>query len=53
MILGLGGLEVKPAAALKLMDPSRASLEFQQLKDQAADLVKRLPSQYEYLSRMR
>ncbi|MFG2794185.1 tryptophan halogenase family protein [Streptomyces sp. NPDC048419] len=52
MLLGLGGLNLKPAAALKVMDDSRASREFKRIKDISSDLVKRLPSQYEYLSRM-
>lgn len=52
MLLGLGGVPVKPAPALSLMDTTAADKEFQLLKDQAADLVKRLPSQYEYLAQM-
>ncbi|MGW0811398.1 tryptophan halogenase family protein [Nonomuraea sp. NPDC002799] len=52
MLLGLGGIPVKAPAALALMDPAAADKEFQLLKDQAADLVRRLPSQYEYLAQM-
>lgn len=52
MLLGLGGVPVKAPAALALMDPTTADKEFQLLKDQAADLVRRLPSQYEYLTQM-
>ncbi|CUW31668.1 MULTISPECIES: tryptophan halogenase family protein [Streptomyces] len=53
MLLGLGGLELKPANAVSLMDDSRAADEFRRIKDLSHDLVKRLPSQYEYLSQMR
>ncbi|MEU5302981.1 tryptophan halogenase family protein [Streptomyces noursei] len=52
MLLGLGGLDVKPAPVLAHMDDSRAAQEIQRLKDQARDIAKRLPSQYEYLAQM-
>ncbi|MFG3497205.1 tryptophan halogenase family protein [Streptomyces sp. NPDC047928] len=52
MLLGLGGLPLKPAPALAHMDDTRAAKEFQLLRDQSQELVKRLPSQYEYLSQM-
>ncbi|WP_078504249.1 tryptophan halogenase family protein [Streptomyces viridochromogenes] len=52
MLLGLGGLDLKPAGALALMDDTRVTKEFQLIKDQARELVQRLPSQYEYLAQM-
>ncbi|MEU9047267.1 MULTISPECIES: tryptophan halogenase family protein [unclassified Kitasatospora] len=50
MLLGLGGIPIKAVPAMSLMDSTAAAKEFQQLKDQAQDLVRRLPSQYEYLA---
>ncbi len=50
MLIGLGGVPLRSAPALELMDGARAKKEFQLLRDQARDLVSRLPSQYEYLS---
>ncbi|MEV7358799.1 tryptophan halogenase family protein [Kitasatospora sp. NPDC091276] len=52
MLLGLGGIELKAPPALALQDGSRAEKEFQLLSDQSAELLKRLPSQYEYLAQM-
>ncbi|MFH8497295.1 tryptophan halogenase family protein [Streptomyces coeruleorubidus] len=52
MLLGLGGLELRPPAALRLMDGTGAEREFQMLRDQSKELVSRLPSQYEYLAQM-
>ncbi|MFE2289631.1 tryptophan halogenase family protein [Streptomyces sp. NPDC059452] len=53
MLLGLGGIDLRSAPVLSLMDDTRAAKEFQLLKDQADNIVERLPSQYEYLSQMR
>ncbi|MEV0260319.1 tryptophan halogenase family protein [Streptomyces sp. NPDC050617] len=52
MLIGLGGVPLRSAPVLGLMDGARARKEFQLLRDQARDLVSRLPSQYAYLSRM-
>ncbi|WP_248958354.1 tryptophan halogenase family protein [Sphaerisporangium perillae] len=52
VLLGMGGLPVKATPALALMDDTAAEKEFQMLKDESLDLVKRLPSQYEYLAQM-
>ena len=52
MLLGLGGVGLKPSGAVGLMDGTRAAKEMQLIKDQARDLVRRLPSQYEYLAQM-
>jgi tryptophan 6-halogenase len=52
MLLGLGGVPLKPAGALSLMDGTRAAEEFQAIKDEAQELVKRLPGHYEYLTQM-
>lgn len=52
MLLGLGGVPLKPAGALSLMDGTQAAKEFQAIKDEAQELVKRLPGHYEYLAQM-
>lgn len=52
MLIGLGGIPLKAAPALALMDQTSAAKEFQLIKDQQRELVKRLPSQYEYLAKM-
>jgi len=49
MILGLGGIDVKASPALGLFDPIAAAKELRQVREQAADLAVRMPSQYEYL----
>ncbi|WP_406408581.1 tryptophan 7-halogenase [Streptomyces halstedii] len=50
MILGLGGLDVRPRPGLALMDDTAASKELRQVRDQAASLVERLPSHWDYLA---
>jgi tryptophan halogenase len=50
MVLGLGGIPVRPTPALRLLDPVAARKEFQLVRDTARDLVANLPSQYEYFA---
>jgi glycine/D-amino acid oxidase-like deaminating enzyme len=50
MLLGLGGLPVRPRPALARLDPAAARREFHRVRAEAAALVDRLPSQYEYLA---
>ncbi|MDT7783410.1 MAG: tryptophan 6-halogenase [Pseudonocardiales bacterium] len=50
MLLGLGGISLKPSAALKLLDPSSAQHEFKLVAEQAAELERTLPTQYEYFA---
>ncbi|QDN81981.1 tryptophan 7-halogenase [Streptomyces sp. S1A1-7] len=50
MLLGLGGLPVRPPAALSRMDDTAARREFALIRDQAQALAQRLPSQYAYLA---
>lgn len=50
MVLGLGGIPVRPTPAIGLLDPSPARKEFQAVRDTARDLVAKLPSQYEYFA---
>ncbi|MDN3357901.1 tryptophan halogenase family protein [Actinomadura sp. DC4] len=52
MLLGLGGVPLKPPGALSLMDGTRAVKEFAAIKDEAQELVKRLPGHWEYLAHM-
>lgn len=52
MLLGLGGVPVHAPPALAHMDDTAARKEFQAVKDQAEDLVNRLPSQYEYFAQL-
>ncbi|MGC7102158.1 tryptophan halogenase family protein [Amycolatopsis lurida] len=51
-ILGLGGLEVKASPALSRFDGAAAAKELQLVRDQAAELVAGLPSQYQYFAHL-
>jgi tryptophan 6-halogenase len=50
MLLGLGGIELKSSPALALVDPSSAQHEFKLVAEQAAELERTLPTQYEYFA---
>jgi tryptophan halogenase len=50
MLLGLGGVPLQAPAALDAMDETAAVKEFQAVRNQARELVGRLPSQYEYFA---
>jgi len=50
MLLGLGAVGPGPRPALALIDPANARAEFAGVRRDAADLVAKLPSTYEYLS---
>ena len=52
IILGLGGLPVQPLPVLGKLDGTAADREFQLVADQAAALVEKLPSQYEYFAHL-
>ncbi|WP_432931909.1 tryptophan halogenase family protein [Microbispora sp. CA-135349] len=52
MILGLGGLQVRPQAGLAMMDDVAANKELRLIRDEAKSLVERLPSHYEYLAHL-
>ncbi|MET8183826.1 tryptophan halogenase family protein [Streptomyces sp. NPDC005336] len=49
MILGLGGLPVRPLPALGRLDATAARHEFQSVRAQATALIDQLPGQHEYL----
>ncbi|MCX4662128.1 tryptophan halogenase family protein [Streptomyces uncialis] len=53
MVLGLGGIPLKPSPALRMLDPSAAQREFRLLATQAEDLRRTLPSQYAYFAQFR
>lgn len=53
ILLGMGGIEVKPSPALDLVDEKAAIAEFQLIRDKARALVQKLPTQNEYFKRMR
>ncbi|WP_275423758.1 tryptophan halogenase family protein [Virgisporangium ochraceum] len=53
ILLGTGGIPLRPSPALRLADEQAARKEFQALRDKADELVRALPSQHEYFSRMR
>ena len=50
MLLGLGGIELRSSPALRLFDPASAQHEFKLVAEQAAELERTLPSQYEYFA---
>jgi tryptophan 6-halogenase len=52
IILGLGGLPVRPLPVLGKLDGTRADREFQLVAEQASTLVEKLPSQYEYFAHL-
>lgn len=52
MLLGLGGVPVQAPPTLALFDDSAATKELQLVRDQAEQLVSRLPSQYEYFAHL-
>jgi flavin-dependent dehydrogenase len=52
MLLGLGGLPVRPLPALANLDASAARKEFELVREQGQILVDRLPSQYEYFAHL-
>jgi tryptophan halogenase len=53
ILLGMGGIDVKPSPALSLIDEKDAMAEFQLIRDKARALVHRLPTQNEYFRWMR
>ncbi len=53
MILGLGGIPLRPLPALSYVDGAAARAEFTTVADHARNLVDKLPSQYEYCAHLR
>jgi tryptophan halogenase len=53
ILLGMGGIEVKPSPALDVMDEKYALAKFQQIRDKGRSLVESLPTQNEYFKAMR
>jgi tryptophan 6-halogenase len=52
MLLGLGGVPVKPRPALELLDSSAARCEFETVRRESLRLARELPSHYGFLSQM-
>jgi tryptophan halogenase len=53
ILLGMGGIEVKPSPALDLVDEKLALAEFQLIREKSRALVRNLPTQNDYFRRMR
>ncbi|MBP2334759.1 tryptophan halogenase [Saccharothrix coeruleofusca] len=53
ILLGMGGIALKPSAALALADDTAALKEFQYIRDRGSELIEALPTQYDYFTRMR
>jgi tryptophan 6-halogenase len=52
MLLGLGGIELRPAAALAMRDQAPARRELARVRETARTLIEKLPSQYEFIESM-
>lgn len=50
ILLGTGGIPVRPSPALRHMDGTAAHEEFRLIREQVKRLVEKLPNQYEYLA---
>ncbi|HEX5741081.1 MAG TPA: tryptophan halogenase family protein [Pilimelia sp.] len=53
ILLGMGGIDLRPSPALALADEKAALREFADIRDKGDRLVRELPSQYDYFARMR
>jgi len=53
ILLGMGGLPLQHSPALDLMDDAAARKQFEQIRDQADELTRELPDQYQYFARLR
>ena len=53
VLLGTGGIELKPSPALRLSDASAAHREFAAIREKTQALTKSLPKAYEYFNSMR
>ncbi len=53
VLLGMGGIDVKPSPALALGDSAAAEREFAEIREKTRHLTSVLPKAYDYFSRMR
>lgn len=53
ILLGTGGIKMRPSPALSRMDGTATQKEFAAIQDRTRHLATTLPSHYEYLARMR
>jgi tryptophan 6-halogenase len=52
MVLGLGGIPVKPLPALGMRDDTAARHELARVRETAQQLTEKLPSQFQYIEKM-
>lgn len=52
MLLGLGGISLRPAPALGLFDNDAARKELSRVRDTALELTEKLPSQFQFIETM-
>ncbi|WP_308403632.1 tryptophan halogenase family protein [Streptomyces niphimycinicus] len=52
ILLGMGGIDLKPSPALALADPSAAHLEFEAIREKTEQLTRTLPAAYDYFSQL-
>lgn len=53
ILLGAGGIQLRPSPALRLADETAAQKEFATIRDKVQYLTETLPTQYQYLAQMR
>jgi tryptophan halogenase len=53
ILLGMGGIPLRPSPALSRIEDTVAQKEFQQIRDRAQELVMSLPNQYDYFAQFR
>lgn len=53
ILLGMGGLPLRPSPALGISDDTAAQQTFRNVRSTAANIVRNLPTQYEYFEKMR
>ncbi|MFF2044589.1 tryptophan halogenase family protein [Kitasatospora sp. NPDC058170] len=53
ILLGMGGIELRPSPALALSDSGAAQREFAQIREKTQRLTELLPPAYDYFARMR
>ncbi|MFI1018845.1 tryptophan halogenase family protein [Streptomyces sp. NPDC020965] len=52
VLLGMGGIELKPSPALALADGAAARREFEEIKEKTRRLTRTLPPAYDYFTRL-
>ncbi|MFI6015640.1 tryptophan halogenase family protein [Streptomyces sp. NPDC051243] len=52
ILLGMGGIDLKPSPALALADPTAAQLEFEAIREKTEQLTRTLPAAYDYFTQL-